>query len=130
LGYGASSIDISKLLFIPNGENSNHLSCLLEKFYFEAYLFCVSGIMIDIFPSWFRGSRIKLTIDKIVSMFAHECYKEHHEVETFINELLQEEQKNMIRELTIEVHQLSKVIKGVLFQRHNLNGITTRGRLV
>ena len=39
-------------------------------------------------------------------MFAHECDKEHHE-------LLLKEQKNMIRELTIEVHQLSKVIKEV-----------------
>ena len=86
--------------------------------------------MIDIFPSWFGGPRIKLTIDEIVYKFTHECDKEHHEVETFINELLLKEQNNMIRELTIEVHQLSKVIKGVLFQRHDLNGITTRGGLV
>lgn len=86
--------------------------------------------MIDIFPSWFGGPRIKLTVDEIVSKFAHECDKEHHKVETFIKELLLKEQNNMIRELTIEVHQLSKVIKGVFFQRHDLNGITTRGVLV
>lgn len=86
--------------------------------------------MIDIFPSWFGRPRIKLTIDEIVSKFAQECDKEHHEVETFINVLLLKEQNNMIRELTIEVHQLSKVIKGVLFQRYDLNEITTRGGLV
>ena len=70
--------------------------------------------MVDIFPSWFGGSWIKFTIDEIVYKFAHECDKEHHE-------LLLKEQKNMIRELTIEVHQLSKVIKGVLFQRHEVD---------
>lgn len=51
-------------------------------------------------------------------------------METLIKELLLKEQNNMNRELTIEVHQFSKVIKGVLFQRHDLNGITTRGGLV
>ena len=86
--------------------------------------------MIDIFPSRFGGPRIKLTIDEIVSKFACKCDKEYHEVKTFINELLLKEQNNMIRELTTEVHQLSKVVKGVLFQRHDLNGINTRGGLV
>ena len=57
--------------------------------------------MVDIFPSWFRVPKIKLTIDEIVYKFTDECDKEHHE-------LLLKEQNNMIRELTIVVHQLSK----------------------
>ena len=80
----------------------------LRKSLLRSLFVCVSGIQVDIFPSRFGGSWIKLTINEIESKFAHEYDKKHHKVETLLKE-----QKNMIRELTIEVHQLSKVIKEV-----------------
>ncbi|GJT43965.1 reverse transcriptase domain-containing protein [Tanacetum coccineum] len=63
----------------------------------------------------------------------NEGMREHEEMEIFIrefrttNELLLKEQNNLLCELKIKVHQLTKVMSDVLFSRHEVKGVTTRG---
>nr|GEW37047.1 retrotransposon Gag protein [Tanacetum cinerariifolium] len=61
----------------------------------------------------------RLTIDEMLAKFINEGMREHEEIGIFIielkttNELLLKEQNNLINELKIEVHQLSKVLSNV-----------------
>ncbi|GKG03068.1 hypothetical protein Tco_0310704 [Tanacetum coccineum] len=43
------------------------------------------------------------------------------------NEILLKEQNNMLPKISIEVHELSKVVNEVLLLRYDIKGITTRG---
>ncbi|GKA56724.1 reverse transcriptase domain-containing protein [Tanacetum coccineum] len=58
---------------------------------------------------------------------------EHEEMEIFIkeirttNELLLKERSNLLRELQIEVNELSKVMINVLIPKNEVKGVTTRG---
>ncbi|GKC02366.1 DNA-directed DNA polymerase [Tanacetum coccineum] len=75
----------------------------------------------------------KLTMEEIVTKFINKSKQEHEEMETFIrefkttNELLLKEQNNLLSELSIRVHELSRVLNNVLFSRNKMKGITTRG---
>ncbi|GJT70271.1 reverse transcriptase domain-containing protein [Tanacetum coccineum] len=72
-------------------------------------------------------------MEEMLSKFIDEGKREHEEMETFIrgfrttNELLLKEQKNLLSELGIEVHGLSKVMNDVLILKNEVKGVTTRG---
>nr|GEW50283.1 hypothetical protein [Tanacetum cinerariifolium] len=74
-----------------------------------------------------------LTMDEIVTKFIHESKQEHEDMETFIREfsttkeLLLKEQNNLLSELRIEVHKLSRVMNYVLLLRKEVKEITTKG---
>ncbi|GJU78295.1 hypothetical protein Tco_1275365 [Tanacetum coccineum] len=59
--------------------------------------------------------------------------KREQEMDIFIrefrttNELLFKEQNNLLSELKIEVHELSRVMNDTLFSKHEVKGVTTRG---
>ncbi|GKC35384.1 putative NADH:ubiquinone reductase [Tanacetum coccineum] len=69
----------------------------------------------------------------MLAKFINEGMQEHKDIGIFIrefrttNELLLKEQNNLLSELKIKVHQLSMVMSDVLFSRHEVKGVTTRG---
>ncbi|GJS03376.1 hypothetical protein Tco_0319884 [Tanacetum coccineum] len=71
-------------------------------------------------------------MEEIVTKFINESKREHEDMETFIrefrttSELLLNEQNNLLSELSIGVHELSRVLNNVLFSRNKIKGITTR----
>ncbi|GKE11649.1 putative laccase [Tanacetum coccineum] len=70
---------------------------------------------------------------EIIGKFIDEGKGEHEEMETFIrefrtsNELLLKEQNNLLSELRIKVHGLSRVMNDVLILQKEVKGVTTRG---
>ncbi|GJR01340.1 hypothetical protein Tco_0524324 [Tanacetum coccineum] len=72
-------------------------------------------------------------MDEIVIKFIHESKREHEEMETFIrefrttNELLLKEQNNLLSEMRIDVHELSRVMNDVFLLINVVKGITSRG---
>ncbi|GJT69084.1 hypothetical protein Tco_1028370 [Tanacetum coccineum] len=75
----------------------------------------------------------KLSMEYMLNKFINEGKREQEEMDTFIrefmitNELLLKEQNNLLSELKIGVHELSKVMSDVLVSRHEIKGVTTRG---
>ncbi|GJZ84614.1 hypothetical protein Tco_0649953, partial [Tanacetum coccineum] len=75
----------------------------------------------------------RLTMDELLARFINEGIREHEETKIFIrefrttNELLLKEQNNLLSELKIKVHELSRVMNDVLFLRHEVKGVITRG---
>ncbi|GJT10269.1 hypothetical protein Tco_0857311 [Tanacetum coccineum] len=75
----------------------------------------------------------KLTINEMLAKLINEGMQEYEEIGIFIrefkttNELLLKEQNNLLTELKIKVHQFSKVMSEVLFSRHKVIGVTTKG---
>ncbi|GKE40561.1 hypothetical protein Tco_1463966 [Tanacetum coccineum] len=69
----------------------------------------------------------------MLAKFINEGMQEHKDIGIFIrefrttNKLLLKEQNNLLSELKIKVHQLSRVMSDVLFSRHEVKGVTTRG---
>ncbi|GKE71451.1 hypothetical protein Tco_1529523 [Tanacetum coccineum] len=72
-------------------------------------------------------------MDEMLAKFIDEGKREHEEMEIFIrefrttNHLLLKEQSNLLSELKIEVHELSRVMNDALFSKHEVKGVTTRG---
>ncbi|GJU16615.1 retrovirus-related pol polyprotein from transposon TNT 1-94 [Tanacetum coccineum] len=83
-------------------------------------------------PYQFAYPEKKLTMEEMLAKFINEGKREHEEMEIFIrkfrttNELLLKEH-NLLSELKIKVNELSKVMNEVLFSRHEVKGVTTRG---
>nr|GEV99293.1 hypothetical protein [Tanacetum cinerariifolium] len=76
------------------------------------------------------------TMKEMLGKFIDEGKREHEEMEIFsrefrtTNELFLKEQNNMLSELRIEVHGLSRVMNDVLILKNKVKGVTTRsGRM-
>ncbi|GKE01595.1 hypothetical protein Tco_1389578, partial [Tanacetum coccineum] len=75
----------------------------------------------------------RLTMEEMLNKFIKEGKQEHEEIETFIiefrttNKLLLKERNNLLSELRIEVHRLSRVMNDVLILKNEVKGVTTRG---
>ncbi|GKB43869.1 reverse transcriptase domain-containing protein [Tanacetum coccineum] len=73
-------------------------------------------------------------MEEMLSKFIDEKKQEHEEMEIFIrefkttNELLLKEQNNLLSELGIEVHGLSRVMNDVLILKNKVKGVITRGK--
>ncbi|GKE96448.1 hypothetical protein Tco_1581303 [Tanacetum coccineum] len=69
----------------------------------------------------------------MLAKFINGRMRKHKEIEIFIrefrttNEILLKELNNLLSELKIEVHQLTKVMSDVLFSGHEVKGVTSRG---
>ncbi|GJW58399.1 hypothetical protein Tco_0105130 [Tanacetum coccineum] len=93
----------------------------------------VSGTVFRFPPYQLAYPEKKLTMDEMLAKFINEGKREHEEMEIFIrefrttNELLLKEQNNLLSELKIKVHELSRVMNDVLFLRHEVKGVITRG---
>ncbi|GKA03652.1 reverse transcriptase domain-containing protein [Tanacetum coccineum] len=93
----------------------------------------ISGTMFRFPPYQFAYPKKKLTMDEMLSKFIDEGKREHEEIEIFIrefrttNDLLLKEQSNLLSELKIKVHELSRVMNDALFSKHEIKGVTTRG---
>nr|GEX53951.1 cysteine proteinases superfamily protein [Tanacetum cinerariifolium] len=72
-------------------------------------------------------------MEEMLSKFINEGKREHKEIETFIrefkttNKLLLKEQNNLLSELRIKVHGLSRVMNDVLILKNKVKGVTNRG---
>nr|GEV53890.1 retrotransposon Gag protein [Tanacetum cinerariifolium] len=97
----------------------------------EAWIYIVSSVWIP--PYQIAYLVRKLTMDEIMAKFINKRKREHEEMETFIrefrttNEILLREQNNLLSELRIKVHELSRVIGNTLSLRKEAKGVTTRG---
>ncbi|GJT34006.1 hypothetical protein Tco_0924425 [Tanacetum coccineum] len=75
----------------------------------------------------------KLTMDEMLAEFINKGKREHEEMELFIrefittNEILLKQQNNLLSELKIKVHELSRVMNDALFSKHDVKGVTTKG---
>ncbi|GKC56147.1 hypothetical protein Tco_1083745 [Tanacetum coccineum] len=84
-------------------------------------------------PYQFAYPEKKLTMDEMLAKFINKGKREHEEMEIFIsefrttNELLLKEQSNLLSELKIEVHELSRVMNDALFFKNKVKGVTTKG---
>ncbi|GJU07323.1 reverse transcriptase domain-containing protein [Tanacetum coccineum] len=84
-------------------------------------------------PYKFAYPEKKLTMDEMLAKFINEGKREYEEMEIFIrefrttNEFLLKEQNNLLSELKIKVHELSRVMNDALFPKHEVKGVTTRG---
>ncbi|GJY17951.1 hypothetical protein Tco_0389442 [Tanacetum coccineum] len=78
-------------------------------------------------PYQFYYPERKLTMEEMLDKFINEGKREHKEMEIFIkelrttNELQLKEQNNLLSELKIEVHELSKVMSNALVSRFQSN---------
>nr|GEW15095.1 zf-CCHC domain-containing protein/UBN2 domain-containing protein [Tanacetum cinerariifolium] len=75
-------------------------------------------------------------MDKMLAKFIDEGKREHEEMEILIkefrttNELLLKEKSNLLSELKIEIHELSRVMNDALFSKLEVKGvITIRGKM-
>ncbi|GKA84686.1 reverse transcriptase domain-containing protein [Tanacetum coccineum] len=72
-------------------------------------------------------------MEEMLGKLIDEGKREHDEMKTFIrefrttNELLLKEQNNLLSELRIEVHGLSRVMNDVLILKNEVKGVTTTG---
>ncbi|GJV52965.1 hypothetical protein Tco_1448706 [Tanacetum coccineum] len=91
------------------------------------------GTVFRVPPYPFNYPTRRLTMEEMVAKFIDEGKCEHEEMELFIkefrttNELLLKERSNLLRELEIEVNELSKVISNVLIPKNKVKGVITRG---
>jgi hypothetical protein len=76
-GYDASFADISNFYLFWTEKIFNQRSFILESFYFEIYLFWISGTMFDILPSWFGKSRTNFTMDEFSQLISQASEKEN-----------------------------------------------------